>query len=356
MTAELLILLHYFKGKAAPLLRCLSCHFLFPHFVPARARGGSAPGWAGAPGRVPGAMAPLCPCATLGSSSLSSRCLLHPFGPPSPASGVSLGWDAQARCPCRLSPGCRGSLASVGGGVAACVLRAPAHCSGGGFWAAVSPPVTSTPRLQPQRSGQERGRGLGLARSPVPSIGTGRDVERSVPEICDIYLKYLTRKAPGHEGMLSPLLPLQEVPCPCSSFPSVTVPGWCLGAHPGCRDPAEPQMCPDPSPWPGSVSAPFPCPAHARGAEAEPGVPVLGRSLRRGRVSRAPGDTGATKPRLPRGTQPGWCHQGRVRGGAGGVTPPGNAEHRPSVRRRNGQRWGWGQGQGMGTKPGRGWT
>lgn len=107
MTAELLILLHYFKGKAAPLLRCLSCHFLFPHFVLARAGGGSAPGWAGAPGSVPGAMAPLCPSATLGSSSPSSRCLRHPFGPPGPIwGGVSLGWDVQAGCPCRVSPGC----------------------------------------------------------------------------------------------------------------------------------------------------------------------------------------------------------------------------------------------------------
>lgn len=98
--------------------------------------------------------------------------------------------------------------------------------------------------------------GLGLARSPAPRIpGTGRDVERSLPEISDG-----NGKAPEHGGMLSPLLPPHGVLCPCSSFPSVTVPGWCLGAHPGCRDPAESQQVPSCAltPAPGQARSPLP--------------------------------------------------------------------------------------------------
>lgn len=101
MTAELLILLHYFKGKAALLLRCLSCHFLFPHFVPARAGGGSAPGWAGAPGVCPRSV-PVPPSGIPAFPGGASATLWTT----EPRGWGSLGWDAQAGCPCRVSPGC----------------------------------------------------------------------------------------------------------------------------------------------------------------------------------------------------------------------------------------------------------
>lgn len=281
MTAELLILLHYFKGKAAPLLRCLPCHFLFPHFVLARAGGGSAPGWAGAPGSVPGAMAPLCPSATLGSSSPSSRCLRHPFGPPGPIwGGVSLGWDVQAGCPCRVSPGCPWLL--------------------GERWGAAWPPASSAlppivlvavfgqrchrlllPLHGSNRSAPGTSGGALPRSSPAPRIpdppGTGRDVERSLPEISDG-----NSKAPGDGGMLRLLLPLRGVLCPCSSFPPVTVPvfrgpSWLPGSS---RSPAGPQMCPDPSPWRGLSPLPSLVPPTPEGQKQNLEFPVPGRSPR----------------------------------------------------------------------------
>lgn len=59
MTAELLILLHYFKGEATPLRRCLACHFLAPSLAlsPVTAAGDPAPGrsgWLRAPGATVG--------------------------------------------------------------------------------------------------------------------------------------------------------------------------------------------------------------------------------------------------------------------------------------------------------------
>lgn len=186
MTAELLILLHYFKGKAAPLLRCLSCHFLFPHFLPVRAGGGSARA-----GRVPPVRWPRSVSVPpSGIPALPHGAFVTPLGHPAPRVGCPSGGmpGARAGCPQDVP----GSLASVGGGVAACVPRAPAHCSGGGFWAAMSPPVTSTPRLQPQRSGQSGGgfaslgpqpraslfplapRGMWRCRFPKYLMGTGR--------------------------------------------------------------------------------------------------------------------------------------------------------------------------------------
>lgn len=247
---------------------------------------------------------------------------------------------ARAGCP-RDVPG---SLASVGGGVAACVLRAPAHCSGGGFWAAVSPPVTSTPWLQPQRSGQQRG-GLGLARSAAPRIpGTGRDVESSLPEISDG-----NGKAPGHGGMLSPLLPLHGVLCPCSSFLSVAVPGWCLAAHPGCRDPAESQQVASCAltPAPGQARSPLPSrvPATPEGQKPNREFPVLGRSPRRGRVAGPPGDPGATKAGQPSGTQRGW-----------GVIPLGMLSTSPAAGGGLGRDGAGDRDKGWGQRQPGGWT
>lgn len=156
--------------------------FSVPSLSPRQGRRRLSPGWAGAPG----AMAPLCPGATLGNSSPSSRRLRHPFGPPSLVGGVSLGWDA--RCPCRVSPGCPRLLGERWGRRGR--LRPP-RSRPLFWWRFLGSDVTacyfhSTAPTAALRA--ERG-GVCLARSPAPRIpvpaGTARDVEVSLPEISD---------------------------------------------------------------------------------------------------------------------------------------------------------------------------
>lgn len=125
MTAELLILLHYFKGEAAPLLRCLSCHFLFPHLVPARAGGGSGRAGRVSPGRVAAAMSPLCASATLGDLQPSLPVSPSPLGATQP-----LGWGVpRVGCPGqvpRMSPA-PGRALGVAWPPASCALS-PLFC------------------------------------------------------------------------------------------------------------------------------------------------------------------------------------------------------------------------------------
>lgn len=337
MTAELLILLHYFKGKAAPLLRCLSCHFLFPHFVPARAGGSSAPGWPDAPGRVPAATAPLRPGAILGNSSPSSRCPLWAAQPQ--------GWGVpRLGCPGQVPGQCprdvRGSLASVGGGVAAASSALPPIVLAAVLGSGVSACYFQS--MAPTAAPGAAGRLSPLARSPDPAgtAGMCRGDSRNTG---------WEQGGSGPWRMRSPLLPLHAGRAPAP--PSPLSPSRVGFRAPGCRDPAEPRRsptCPDPAPGGGLRSLPVSHPRQ-RGRSGAESFPSPARG-----VSRPPGDPGATEPGLPSATQPGRCHQGRVGTGAG-WDPLRDAEPSPAsgVRdkgwdRPQGQRQGRGCTQGQG--------